>query len=105
MQKTPDHTHLAGLKMARALIDTAAPQDLARRLDEAIARAREAGPGEGDGIFELERIARQLEAGGAIDPPPMFSGRLDAPLRQGTSLALMLIHRRLAKLREPPPGA
>ncbi|BCG24726.1 hypothetical protein TUM18999_29170 [Pseudomonas tohonis] len=104
MQKTPDRTHLAGLEMARVLIATSAPEDLAQRLDEAIARAREAGPGEGDGIFELERIARQLEAGGAIDPPPMFSGRLDAPLRQGTSIALMLIHRRLAKLREPTSG-
>ncbi|UXY50489.1 hypothetical protein [Pseudomonas tohonis] len=104
MPKTPDRTHLAGLEMARALIDTSAPQDLAQRLDEAIARAREASAGEGDGVFELERIARQLEAGGAIDPPPMFSGRLDAPLRQGTSIALMLIHQRLAKLREPTPG-
>ncbi|BBP83668.1 MULTISPECIES: hypothetical protein [unclassified Pseudomonas] len=101
MEKTPDRTHLAGLEMARALIGSGAPHDLAQRLDEAIARARESTPGTGDGIFELERIARQLEAGGAIDPPPMFSGRLDAPLRQGTSIALMLIHRRLAKLREP----
>lgn len=103
MHKTPDHSHLAGLELARQLFDTGPLDDLTQRLDLAIAQARAAQPAEGDGIYELERIASQLEAGGAIDPPPVFSARLDAPVRQGTSVALMLVHRRLAKLREQTP--